>query len=186
MTFVAMSVIKNTRKEHKGKRGNNMEKKFRGKLDVLAEDLEEVLSNIYTNYSFGKNPCPVDKNGWVYGSLIDGIAPYIVGVVRELGEELDLTYCYPISNGTACQSTGLKDLYQREIYEGDILKCRLYDGKYENYMVEFENYRDKYGNNAEYVAYNFTRTNFIASNIWEQFPIIGNIHDNPELMEGTK
>ena len=158
-----------------------MEKKFRGKLDVLAEDLEEVLSNIFTNYSFGKSPCPIDKNGWVYGNLINGKTPYIVGeVVDDFHEGVNLRYWYPVKKVTVGQYTVLKDKNGTEIYEGDIVVDRWAN----EYTPVFQK--------GIYMAYN--PKNLMQNDpstqfnvIWkDECEIIGNIHDNPELIEAKK
>lgn len=76
----------------------------------------------------------------------------------------------------ALQYTGLKDKNGEEIYEGDILKFKMYDGKYENYKIVFRN--------AEFEAINEEDTNFISTDIWNVYgEVIGNIYENPELLE---
>ena len=117
-----------------------------------------------------------DNGEWVYGY-------YVVAAGMPFISRFGIREPILIKPETAGQFVGLYDKKGDDIYEGDILRCRLYDGKYENYMVEFENHRDRYGNNAEYVAYNKDRTNFMSSSIWHKFEIVGNISDNPELIE---
>lgn len=74
------------------------------------------------------------------------------------------------------QYTGLKDKNGKEIYEGDIVKFKMYDGEYENYKIVFRN--------AEFEAINEDDTNFISTDIWNVYgEVIGNIYDNPELLK---
>ena len=74
------------------------------------------------------------------------------------------------------QYTGLHDKNGKEIYEGDIIKVKMYDGKYENYKIVFRN--------AEFEAINEDDTNFIATDVWNIYTeVIGNIYENPELLE---
>ena len=72
------------------------------------------------------------------------------------------------------QDTGLKDKNGVKIYEGDILKFKMHTGKYENYKIVF---RD-----AMFEAINADDTNFISYSIWNIGEVIGNIHENKELL----
>ena len=79
------------------------------------------------------------------------------------------------------QYTGLKDKNEKEIYEGDILKYNFpYDGRLKHIslvkFVETEasfGLKDIYGN--EIPLYRIAANNY--------FEIIGNIYENPELLE---
>lgn len=86
--------------------------------------------------------------------------------------------CYDYWNNVELmQYTGIKDYEGKEIYEGDILKCKLHNGEYENYLIAWSK---EY---AEFEALNRDKSNFICASIWNQFKIIGNIYENPELLE---
>lgn len=71
------------------------------------------------------------------------------------------------------QYTGLKDKNGKEIFEGDVVKCF----KIHNSIVCM----------AEYAWGLKTKTlGFIPfSEIYGHFEVIGNIYENPELLEGT-
>ncbi len=86
------------------------------------------------------------------------------------------------------QYTGLKDKNGQGIYEGDILKydedkcphCKklIYD-KHDLYVIKW---------NAEMCQFDCTNEdNYMSPEIWERdMEIIGNIYENPELLEVDK
>ena len=84
------------------------------------------------------------------------------------------------SNLSLMQYTGLKDKNGREIYEGDVLDIGLLnqDGNPILAPVSYEAYL------AGYVLYNE------GHGIWQRIgggcEVIGNIYENPELMEADK
>ena len=81
------------------------------------------------------------------------------------------------------QYTGLRDRNKKEIYEGDIVKVTEEDGTEHIHYVEYK--ADK----IEYPAFDlypeidveFNALQFYVIN--KQIEIIGNIHQNPELLE---
>ncbi len=120
---------------------------------------------------------------WVYGSFFDS------GEYAVIYDPSDKTYyqCYLESIG---QYTGFKDKNGKEIYEGDAVQrfndnpVRFPDGskKYSSWMVVFE-----------YGGWKFKDTPCSPTTSYPSFysnaqymEVIGNIYENPELLEATK
>ena len=71
---------------------------------------------------------------------------------------------------TVCQYTGLKDKHGKRIFEGDILSLRT--GR--TYVVKFED--------GAFIL----EDSAIPMRFANKFEVIGNIHDNPELIKEEK
>jgi hypothetical protein len=76
--------------------------------------------------------------------------------------------CIEVIPETVGQFIGLRDKSGKEIYEGDIIKF-LWDGKFRIDVIEFS-------------APMFSPSNSVRWSL-QKDEIIGNIHDNPELLE---
>jgi len=76
------------------------------------------------------------------------------------------------------QYTGLKDKNGKEIYEGDVIKYREYPNNEKSELCKIE-WLDSYEGDG------FKMTGFVspAYDYPTDIEIIGNIHENPELLE---
>jgi uncharacterized phage protein (TIGR01671 family) len=84
---------------------------------------------------------------------------------------------YEVIPETVGQYTGLEDRNGKKIFEGDILKNEdgyVYDGEYKTEVAYFL---------GEFCGLGFCN---IDPSDFKYCEVIGNIHDNPELLEGNK
>lgn len=134
--------------------------KFRGKDIDTGEWRYGYLSFFYTA---GR-----DKNGFI---LTDKAQIYS----QEDGR------CYDVLAETVGQFTGKTDKNKKEIYEGDIVRVYSKDGTF-NIVVKWSN--DSMGFKACYVDGNQSPFSWFTNLLTYELEVIGNIHDNPELLKG--
>lgn len=108
---------------------------------------------------------------WIYGNLLrtdDGVFIIQNHVPNHRLQN------YEVSSETVCQYTGLTDKDGRKIFEGDIVKdTSLHTiGKVFYWEYEGRFAFDDVNDDAQ----------FYTGDMWEDCEIIGNIFDNPELL----
>lgn len=95
----------------------------------------------------------------------------------------DLVDKFSIEDVILMQSTGLKDKNGTEVYEGDILKLHAIflapDDK-----IGYIEYSPKYGYSIIFEGNRLYRQEYWASTNKLNYEVIGNINENPELLEG--
>ena len=122
-----------------------------------------------------------DKGEWVQGSLVETLhwGMIINGQRQKAYGICDLhdNYKY-VTQYSIGQYTGLTDKNGKKIFEGDIVKCKDY---LEAKPFEFQGYIDF--KNGSFVIVG----DFMTHYRWLDYEVeaIGNIHDNPELLEGS-
>jgi len=110
---------------------------------------------------------PSENNPYVV-NFVPTDRPYCIQADTKFDEEYDV---FPVDEDTVGQFTGLIDRNGKEIYEGDIIKC-------ENvvYEIAFDKgafcWKDTIG------------SYYVFADNYYPIEVIGNIHDNPELMKG--
>lgn len=131
------------------------------------------------------------NNKWVYGFLMQGtdmntgkVKPCIVSPAHEWDPMVTQT---PVQVGTVGQFTGFTDSFGQMIYEGDIIQYNDQRDLFEVVWNEEEKIIDlrftEHGEEkhlALFAMHGLCMKNFPR----ERFKVVGNIHDDPELLEG--
>lgn len=118
----------------------------------------------------------MDINGnWYYGLLAYTESTALLPGGKTgwfISNKAGSPWAYHVRPETIGQCTGLKDKNGKLIYEGDIVK--FYKLTYEVYFQE-RNSAIKIWNEKKQIGYSL--------GYHEEFEVIGNIHENPELLE---
>jgi uncharacterized phage protein (TIGR01671 family) len=152
----------------------------------------------------------IDNGEWVYGGSIikffnKGTTEYYMPAINmkcicehdEADNIISFENCifYKVIPETIGQYTGLKDKNGKEIYEGDIIQLINEDLEEIKVICEFGTAkRQIFDNLVEITGFYFKRldddrktfpiiNNYLGKHDLELFEVIGNIHDNPELLE---
>lgn len=141
-----------------------------------------------------------DGDGWIYGSLLQKDKVYAIVKTEDidLSPNTDDGYsfvedfgCIPVLPDTVSQFTGLTDRNGKEVYEGDIVKwndssdneCWRFAIVEINPDIQFECSNipevDGIQNSSSYC---FKYASFFYRDTAKFLEVIGNIHDNPELL----
>ena len=125
---------------------------------------------------------PVESN-WVYGGIFQGPNRSVM-----YGYDPIEKYC--VYSDTVGQFTGLTDKNGKKVFEGDIIKFTDENADYEWIgRVEFGNPNAEYNWGFQLVYTKGTKANtdilcwFDMEETGAYAEVIGNIHDNPELLE---
>lgn len=132
----------------------------------------------------------VDNGEWVEGCLqtngeeavISWYISFHIGVCWDCASPaVDF---FEVILETVGQYTGLKDKNGKMIFEGDIIKPKRKDGDNDDMWI-FNNFQVVF-NDGCWELNNCSRGNFLLNFQPCDIEIIGNIHDNPELMKMEK
>ena len=132
----------------------------------------------------------VDNGEWVEGDLLQ-IKYYNKPIIEcKIMPQTPVSSAYPVLPETVGQFTGLTDKNGKKIFEGDIVKCTDTINDFEfNAVVEFGNPNGEYnwGYQLKFISGEESNFDILCwvdmKETGAYIEIIGNIHDNPELME---
>lgn len=128
------------------------------------------------DFKFRGKDCYTDE--WHYGDLLTWCGagqPQIKDWSTEDFHDFD------VEMDSVGQFTGLRDKNGKQIFEGDVIRCRKGEKRNnpnEPFVDDYVTYVIEYENGV------FSGVSMWALSL-SSVEVIGNIHDNPELMKGT-
>lgn len=118
----------------------------------------------------------LESDNWVYGSLVS-YEPYPEIQSTELRENAYDYDKWEVDPQTVGQFIGLTDQNRKEIYEGDILS---YDDGSEKVQIIYNGNAFEGFRLDRKILFN---NNYLQNKNYLQFNIIGNVHQNPDLLK---
>lgn len=142
-----------------------MTPKFRGYSQIVPRELIRMGIS-YTG------------NGWVEGYLIqEGNDSYIInGVIEANSEYITIREWIPVFTDSIGRATGLQDKNGKTYYEGDLVKWdnEIFQVKFDRYQFVLEGF---------YEPRQDVPSDFFSEGAYKDSEIVGNIYENPNLLE---
>jgi uncharacterized phage protein (TIGR01671 family) len=133
----------------------------------------------------------IDNGEWVYGDLLNVGVDYDYAIRTYGGREHGQVNA--VDEKTVGQYTGLTDKNGKKIFEGDVVHYLYEPGK--GYWNSDQNSVIEWRSTGFYMDGIFGTNKYACSSGWlvsiphgdgKCFEVIGNIHDNPELLKGEQ
>ncbi|EHV0193331.1 hypothetical protein KZZ71_001895 [Listeria monocytogenes] len=128
----------------------------------------------------------VGAEGFVYGKLLAPLSSgnaYIAYDVNEVGSFVYISRSEKVDPETVGQYTGLKDKNGKKIFEGDIVINSKGQIGYIAFLIQEAGFVVVLKNSDYRLGHRNTNECYERAT---HHKIIGNIHENPELLEGTE
>ena len=130
-----------------------------------------------------------DDDEWVYGSFcMDALEQFnglcgVDGFIRLYDKAKGKMQTYEVDRETVGQYTGKTDKNKKRVFDGDII--RMFDAKppFDVGVVQWDDHDQCYVVRSTW-SEKCHLTDFGNLGWPEYFEVIGNIHDNPELLKG--
>ena len=124
-----------------------------------------------------------DNGEWVEGDLLQ--TRYHSGHIEyQIMPQTPVSSAYPVLSETVGQYTGLTDRNGKKIFEGDICRFKRFNDIHvgeivfnvttASFVMRYQSIVGAYGEKA---------TQKMLLSVCDDIEVIGNIHDNPELLE---
>lgn len=114
-----------------------------------------------------------DNGEWVYGNLVRGCDEKYAYIVEFGNKELCRNYVN-VNPDTVGQYTGLADKNGTKIFEGDIGRRRD-----DIFLIDWSEEKAAF----VMIFHDYICEILYLEEMWDDAEVIGNIHDNPELLE---
>ena len=129
----------------------------------------------------------IDNGEWEYGGCV--FTENKVCLIYNQTHSIDLQGC-TVEENSVGQYTGLTDKNGKKIFEGDILKIvHKYQPPFDDDTKEYTDIdADVVHFDDEGLCFSYGKSPFlcVVDNVTAEYEVIGNIHDNPEMLEVTK
>ena len=127
----------------------------------------------------------IETGEWLYGYLVQPIGQNPSIYVQDVKTEgVASFFVYDVEESTVGQFTELLDKNENEIYDGDIVKAPLLDPIFRDILKDaFTEAVVKYNNGAFVVSYYNESHNIYIQDLYEKIEVIGNIHDNTDILD---
>lgn len=117
-------------------------------------------------------------NKWVYGYLVEDCM-IVNGIVEVNDQYISIESWETVVPESVGQYIGVKDCYDVEIFEGDIVMAAFNTGKTTPCKVAYNSLHARF----EYVVLEMPIFTYSVLEV-EEVAVIGNTHSNKELLEG--
>lgn len=137
----------------------------------------------------------ISNGEWVYGGIMQTFHPnFDNDSVETFLQQKPNCYCICadgkdvfVEQSSICQYTGLTDKNGKKIFEGDIVKAQITQNLWTKVKKYIETYVVEYHKNYCYFYLKKSGNNLLFDGNWQYAvdicEVIGNIHDNAELLE---